>query len=113
MTKTGLGMEFFVDYSHRLPGHPKCGVPHGHTAKIIVELFGEVRPDGMIMDFKDMEDACWKVLENVDHKDLNQSFERPTSENVTSWIFSELSKNIPVSRVLFHEGQGKWCVVEK
>ncbi len=53
--KTGLGMEFFVDYSHLLPGHPKCGVLHGHTAKVIVELFGEVRPDGMIMDFKDME----------------------------------------------------------
>ena len=40
--KTGLGMEFFVDYSHLLPGHPKCGVLHGHTAKVIVELFGDV-----------------------------------------------------------------------
>jgi 6-pyruvoyl-tetrahydropterin synthase len=52
------------------------------------------------------------VLSNVDHKDLNEKFERPTSENITSWIFSELRKSIPVSRVQFYEGQGKWCAVE-
>jgi 6-pyruvoyl tetrahydropterin synthase/QueD family protein len=112
MTRIGIGMEFFVDYSHMLPGHPKCGVRHGHTAKVIVELFGKVRSDGMIMDFKEMEDACWKVLSEVDHKDLNDKFQRPTSENITSWIFVELAKSIPVSRVQFHEGQGKWCAVE-
>lgn len=112
MSRMGLGMEFYVDYSHMLPGHPKCGVRHGHTAKVIVELFGDIRPDGMIMDFKEMEDACWKVLSNVDHKDLNDRFERPTSEIITSWIFSELRKSIPVSRVQFYEGQGKWCSVE-
>jgi 6-pyruvoyltetrahydropterin/6-carboxytetrahydropterin synthase len=112
MTKMGLGMEFFVDYSHKLPGHPKCGVPHGHTAKVIVELYGDPRPDGMIMDFKEMEEACWKVLSYVDHHDLNERFPRPTSEIITSWIFSEISKTIPVSKVQFHEGQGKWCTVE-
>ena len=109
---TGLGMEFYVDYSHLLPGHPKCGVQHGHTAKVVVELFGPVRSDGMIMDFKEMEDKCWEVLSQVDHKDLNVRFERPTSENIASWIFVELKKSMPVTRVQFFEGQGKWCAVE-
>ncbi len=105
-------MEVYVEYSHLRPGHPKCGVKHGHTAKVIVELFGDVRPDGMIMDFKEMEQACWNVLQNIDHKDLNEKFERPTSENIANWVFKELRKSIPVSRIQFFEGQGKWCAVE-
>ncbi len=105
-------MEFYVDYSHLLPGHPKCGVPHGHTAKVVVELFGEIKSDGMIIDFKDLEEKCWNVLSAIDHKDLNAKFPRPTSENIANWIFGELRREVPVSRVVFHEGRGKWCVVE-
>ena len=59
-----------------------------HTARVIVELFGPLRSDGMIVDFKEMEENCWKVLSQVDHKDTNDQFERPTSENVANWIFS-------------------------
>jgi 6-pyruvoyltetrahydropterin/6-carboxytetrahydropterin synthase len=110
--KTGIGMEFFVDYGHLIPGHPKCGVRHGHTAKVIIELYGNMRPDGMIMDFKEMEERCWNVLSQVDHKDLNEKFERPTSENIANWIFTELRKTLPITRVQFFEGQGKWCSVE-
>ena len=110
--RTGLGMEFYVDYAHRLPGHPKCGVPHGHTAKVVIELYGEIGKDGMILDFKDMEDKCWSVLSKIDHHDLNSMFERPTSEAIAGWIFEELRESLPVTRVQFHEGQGKWCVVE-
>ncbi len=105
-------MEFFLDYAHLLPGHPKCGIPHGHTAKVIVELSGEIRPDGMVMDFKEMQEKCWNVLSTLDHKDLNLRFERPTSEFIANWVFSELKKELPVTRVTFHEGQGKWCTVE-
>ena len=41
----------------------------------------------MIMDFKEMEEKCWNVLSQVDHKDLNEKFARPTSENIANWIF--------------------------
>ena len=33
---TKLGVEFEIDFAHILKDHPKCGKPHGHTAKIIV-----------------------------------------------------------------------------
>ena len=105
-------MEFFVDYAHLLPGHPKCGVPHGHTAKVIVELYGTLHSDGMIMDFNEMEDKCWSVLSQLDHKNLNERLDRPTSENIANWIFSELRKSLPVAGVQFFEGNGKWCKVE-
>jgi 6-pyruvoyltetrahydropterin/6-carboxytetrahydropterin synthase len=111
--KTGIGMEFYVDYAHRLPGHPKCGLPHGHTARIIVEISGEIGSDGMIMDFKEMEEKCWETLAKVDHHDLNLFFERPTSENISNWLFQELRKSLHVSRLQFFEGHGKWCTVEE
>ena len=38
--KTRLGVEFEIDFAHTLRGHPKCGKPHGHTSRIIVEVEG-------------------------------------------------------------------------
>jgi 6-pyruvoyltetrahydropterin/6-carboxytetrahydropterin synthase len=114
--KTRLGMEFYIDYAHRLEGHTLCGRPHGHTAKIIVEIEGTVKGgqhyrDNMVMDFADMKAICREVLDKLDHHDLNQQFDMPTSENITAWIFEQLSKKMPVARVTFHEGQGKWCSI--
>jgi len=34
---TKIGVEFEIDFAHTLKGHPKCGKPHGHTSRIIVE----------------------------------------------------------------------------
>ena len=41
--KTKLGVEFEIDFAHTLRGHPKCGKPHGHTSRIIVEVEGDVK----------------------------------------------------------------------
>jgi len=41
--QTKVGVEFEIDFAHTLKGHPKCGKPHGHTAKIIVEATGELK----------------------------------------------------------------------
>jgi 6-pyruvoyl-tetrahydropterin synthase len=38
---TKIGVEFEIDFAHTLKGHPKCGKPHGHTSRIIVEASGE------------------------------------------------------------------------
>ena len=38
--KTRLGVSFEIDFAHTLRGHPKCGKPHGHTSRIIVEVQG-------------------------------------------------------------------------
>ena len=116
--KTKLGMEFFIDYSHMLLCHRSCGQSHGHTARILIEISGDVKggdayEENMIMDFQEMKDRCKSVLKMVDHKDLNESFSFPTSENIASWIFAELQKQLPVSRLTFFEGNGKWCTVEQ
>ena len=35
-----VGCIGFFDSMHLLPGHPKCGVPHGHTWKVEVIALG-------------------------------------------------------------------------
>ena len=42
--QTKIGVEFEIDFAHTLKGHPKCGNPHGHTARIIVEAADVLKP---------------------------------------------------------------------
>ena len=54
--QTKIGVEFEIDFAHTLKGHPKCGKPHGHTARIIVEAAGELKTgstyeDNMVIEF--------------------------------------------------------------
>ena len=116
--KTKLGVEFEIDFAHILRDHPKCGKPHGHTAKIIVEVTGDVKKgdtyqDNMVMDFHEMKTTCWNVIQDLDHKDLNGMFDFPTSENIAMWIFDNLKEKIPISSVKFFEGSNKYCEITK
>ena len=95
MSRMRLGMEFWIDYAHSLKGHSKCEPIHGHTAKILVEIEGELKggityQENMIMDFDDMKVICKEILEKLNHKNLNELFEFPTSENITIWLTQPL-----------------------
>ena len=73
--QTKLGVEFEIDFAHILKDHPKCGKPHGHTAKIIVEVTGDVKKgdtyqDNIVMDFHEMKTACWNVIQDLDIRTL-------------------------------------------
>lgn len=118
MGKTRVGVEFWVDYAHSLMGHAKCSVRHGHTGQVIVEVEGEVKggksfEENVVMDFGELKRICEETLRQIDHKDLDEVFEYPTTENITHWLFNQLSKKLPVVRITFFEGKGKWCTVEK
>jgi 6-pyruvoyltetrahydropterin/6-carboxytetrahydropterin synthase len=113
---TRLGMEFTVDYAHSLPGHILCGREHGHTATILIEIEGEVKggpryQDNMLMDFSDMKRICKEVLDRIDHRNTNELFDMPTSEVIAKWIYQQLVGKIPIAKVTFYEGKGKWCEV--
>ena len=53
------------------------------------------------------------IIEQLDHRNLNELFDFPTSENITEWIFEKLSEKVPVSSVKFYEGNRKFCQVSK
>ena len=69
-----LGRVFEISYGHRLLNHPgKCRHPHGHSAKIEVEVEGWFDSStGMVMDFGDLKEVVSKTLDLLDHKMILQ-----------------------------------------
>ena len=116
--QTKIGVEFEIDFAHTLKGHPKCGKPHGHTARIIVEASGELKTgstyeDNMIIEFDEMKKICWQTIQQLDHTNLDGMFDFPTSENIAMWIFENLKDKIPIYGVKFFEGSNKYCEITK
>ena len=116
--QTKIGVEFEIDFAHTLKGHPKCGKPHGHTAKIIVEASGELKTgstyeDNMVIEFDEMKKICWQTIQQLDHTNLDGMFDFPTSENIAMWIFENLKEKIPIYGVKFFEGSNKYCEITK
>ena len=116
--QTKIGVEFEIDFAHTLKGHPKCGKPHGHTARIIVEASGELKTgstyeDNMVIEFDEMKKLCWQTIQQLDHTNLDGMFDFPTSENIAMWIFENLKGKIPIYGVKFFEGTNKYCEITK
>lgn len=91
--------QFTFDAAHHLPhvpeGHP-CGRLHGHTYRVTVHVLGDVHDDfGWVMDFGDITAAMKRLLEQLDHRNLNDLLDNPTSELLAQWIFEQLFKDVP------------------
>ena len=102
--------EFSFDSAHFLPNVPdghKCKNMHGHTYRLRVFLEGTPDPElGWIMDFKDLKDKVNVVIDQLDHKLINDipGLENPTAENITIWIWKQISPLLPrLSRIELYE----------
>lgn len=102
--------EFSFDSAHFLPNVPeghKCKNMHGHTYRLKVVIEGEPDPVfGWIMDFKELKDAVNPVIDQLDHKLINdiQGLENPTAENITIWIWKQIKPLLPLlSRIELFE----------
>ena len=84
---------------HHLRDYPgNCERPHGHNWKIVVTIRAkELDKLGMALDFRVAKDGVKKVVDTLDHIDLNEhpAFQdkNPSSENIAVYIFENL-KNI-------------------
>jgi len=106
-----LGYIEYMDCAHFLPGHKKCGRPHGHTYKVEVIIEGENK-NGMIMDFGDMKDAIRAVLSEYDHRSLNDFLEYPSVENIAEMLLEKFRGRFSCPFTLrVWEGEGKWCEI--
>jgi 6-pyruvoyltetrahydropterin/6-carboxytetrahydropterin synthase len=68
---------------------------HGHSYRLEVAVRGPIRSRGsargMIEDFDRIERTVTdRVLEVVDHQNLNEFVENPTVENIVLWIWKKL-----------------------
>ena len=111
----GLSLEF--DAAHRLPGYDgKCSRVHGHTYEVEVVLEGPVDEEsGLLMDFYDLKQALKKVLEGLDHRDLNEILDNPTAEMIAEHIKAGLEAVLfgtpaALVSVKLWEGKNKWVM---
>lgn len=104
-----LGTTYYIDCAHYLPGHSKCGQLHGHTYKVEVIIEGENK-DGMVLDFADMKKAVESVLQEYDHKSLNDFLEYPSVENICEMLQRQLKQRLEFPfTIRVWEGKGKWA----
>ena len=87
--------------SHQLRNYGgKCESLHGHNFQVEVQVCGtEVDPDtGMLMDFKELKNTLHAVLEELDHKHLNDlpQFKKtnPSSENLACFVYQRLKARL-------------------
>jgi 6-pyruvoyltetrahydropterin/6-carboxytetrahydropterin synthase len=77
----------------------KCERLHGHNWKIETHVSGnKLGKDGLVIDFKVIKEATKKILDELDHKFLNElepfRTQNPSSENIARYIFESLSRQL-------------------
>ena len=86
--------------AHQLRGFEgRCEKLHGHNWKIEAYVTAEeLGKDGLVIDFRLIREAVDKVLDELDHKFLNElkPFEtlNPSSEIIARHIFETLSREL-------------------
>ena len=105
-----VGVREHFDSMHLLPGHPKCGVPHGHTYVVEAVVEGPLK-DGMVVDFDVLKRELRGILRELDHTDLNVRLPFPSCENICLHIHERLRRTIHQERIAVRvwEGEGKWA----
>jgi len=94
---------------HLLNYEGECENQHGHNWKVEVYAQGnELDKSNILIDFKVLKRELNKVLDTLDHKDLNtlEMFKdsSPSSEIISKYIYTELKKTIPqISKVCVWE----------
>jgi 6-pyruvoyltetrahydropterin/6-carboxytetrahydropterin synthase len=99
--------------AHNLRGYKgKCEALHGHNWKVEAVLAAKsVNKIGMVEDFRILKTQLARILEGMDHKNLNAIpyFRKvnPTSENIAKFIFDKLeSKTAKLKAVTVWESEG-------
>lgn len=106
-----LGITEYVDCAHHLPGHPKCGRPHGHTYKVDVQIEGEVK-GGMVLDFAELRAAVRGVLASYDHGCWNDVLDYPSVEKICELLHTKLQEALHYPlQVRVWEGEDKWAEI--
>ena len=93
---------------HHLRDYPgNCERPHGHNWKVEVTVKADCLDNlGMGLDFKALKNEVNKVLDTLDHHDLNEHADfqsvNPSSENIAVYIFNNLQNILSTDRYGIH-----------
>jgi len=93
--------QFPFEASHVLPHHAgKCSQLHGHSYRLDVTVEGALQAggpaSGMVIDFDELSRIVRaSVVDELDHRHLNDRIENPTSENIVAWIWRRFDAQLP------------------
>lgn len=88
-----LTVSSFFDAAHsiRLSGSI-CERLHGHRWKLEATFSGTLGNDGVVRDFLEIEkEIKERVISKLDHSNLNEIFDQPTTERICRWVWSNLA----------------------
>jgi 6-pyruvoyltetrahydropterin/6-carboxytetrahydropterin synthase len=94
--------------AHRLENfNGKCEALHGHNWKVEVFLIGNsLNQTGLLMDFGVVKARTKEVLEEIDHKYLNElaafQDQNPSSENMARYLYERLGAILNHNGVKIH-----------
>jgi 6-pyruvoyltetrahydropterin/6-carboxytetrahydropterin synthase len=76
-----------------------CERLHGHNWKVEVFVSGDkLDENGLLIDFRDIKDKTETLMEELDHKFLNELEPfitlNPSSENVSRYVYEALSRQL-------------------
>ncbi|SMB91531.1 6-pyruvoyltetrahydropterin/6-carboxytetrahydropterin synthase [Desulfonispora thiosulfatigenes DSM 11270] len=75
--------------------HGKCENLHGHTYKLQVTVKGTLNEEDLVLDFIVLKNIVKeKVLNKLDHTNLNDRFTQPSTENILIWIWNEIKDEL-------------------
>ena len=97
--------EFEFSAAHYLTKyHGKCEQLHGHNYRLAVTVTGALGQDDLVIDFVELKKIVQeKIIDTLDHTNLNDRFSNPTCELVAQWIWQQLKSHIPVTTVQLWE----------
>lgn len=128
-----VAIEIHFAYGHRLLDYDgKCAHPHGHNARVEVELESEVLdPADMAVDFTVLKRAIQNWVDaHLDHQMVLRRDDplvpvlqemkepvyvmdrNPTAESLAHLIYDAASRSFPVARVRFWESPTSYAVYE-
>ena len=93
-------IETHFSAAHHLRNYPgNCEKPHGHNWKVKVAVRAAKLDElGMGIDFRKIKQAVNKVMDDIDHCNLNEhpAFQEknPSSENIAFYIFNTLKDEL-------------------
>jgi len=99
-------IEMGFSSAHALRGYQgKCENTHGHNYKVEVYVRGrELNKIGLLIDFKDLKAATRKMVDYLDHKNINElpPFDvevNPSAEEMAVFFLREVGRQVNDDRV--------------
>lgn len=96
----------------------KCSNLHGHNYKLEVSVSGDIKDDGMVINFKRLKEIINKNVTNYyDHQFINELMDKvPTAENMCIEIVNKLQKafsteDINLEEIKLYETDTSYCKV--